>query len=440
MRLRTGSDPKPALIESVDEGSPLYGMVEPGDRLISINGRRPRDLIEYLSEQSEDPVTLLFQTGRGELRARPSRRPGEGLGLTFAEPVFDGLRTCRNACVFCFVDRMPPGLRPSLYVKDDDWRLSVLSGSFITLNNLGREDLKRILGLRLQPLYVSLHAADPALRDRMMGGRSSAGALKLLRKLVGGGIEVHLQVVLCPGYNDGERLSETLSGILGSFPAASAGIVPVGVTGGYGRKGVIRPVRVDDASRVLEMVASFQAEALRRYGRRLFYAADEFYILAGAPFPAAEEYEGYPQLENGIGMARDFIDDAGEALKEQGTPHPAQRTAVLTGELGAVVLKEALRAAGSSLEGPDIRPVKNGLFGPDVTVTGLVAGEDILREIRSLEGYGRILVPSVMLREGEYLDSVNINRVREAAGIPVRFVETDGASLVRALRQVGEGS
>ena len=274
----------------------------------------------------------------------------------------------------------------------------------------------------------------------MMGGRRSAAAFKLLKKLIDRGIEVHLQVVLCPGYNDGERLSETLEVVLEAFPALSAGIVPVGLSfAGEGE--ALRPVGEEDAARVLETVESFQAEALRRHGRRLFYAADEFYILAGAPFPEAGEYEDFPQLENGIGLARDLIDAAREELKSRGGGGTAARTAVLTGKLGAVVLEQALRVPGGGrLEGVDVRPVDNGLFGPGVTVTGLLAGKDVKKELERLKGYGRILVPSVMLRDDEFLDSVNICEVREAARVPVRVVDTGGAALVEALQAAGEGS
>lgn len=433
--------PEPALIEGVDETSPLYGQVSPGDYLLSINGERPRDFIDYLFLASEEELRLRVMSGEGEKALDLSGLAGESLGLTFAGPVFDGVRTCSSHCLFCFVDRMPAGLRPSLYIKDDDYRLSVLQGNFITLNNLSGRDLERILSLHLSPLYVSLHSTDPALRDRMMGGRSSQRALRHLKDLIEGGIEVHLQIVLCPGLNDGENLRSTLSGILEDYPAASAGIVPVGLSGRPSAAVAMEQVGKEDAGRVLETVEDFQARALVRHGRRLFYVADEFYILAEAPFPTGEEYEDCPQLENGIGMARDFIDAARDELSRQKAPRTGGSVAVLTGKLGGMVLEQALRiSGGGSIAGVDIRPVINGLFGPGVTVTGLVAGKDVLREIEELQGYERILMPSVMLREGEFLDSVNISRLREATRAAVEVVETDGAQLVRALYRAGEGN
>jgi putative radical SAM enzyme (TIGR03279 family) len=433
--------PEPASIEGVDETSPLYGKVAAGDLLLSINGERPRDFIDYLYLAGEEELRLRVISGEGEKNIRLSGLAGESLGLTFTQPVFDGVRTCSNRCVFCFVDRMPAGLRPSLYLKDDDYRLSVLQGNFITLNNLSGRDLERILSLHLSPLYVSLHSSDPALRDRMMGGRSSQRALRHLKTLIDEGIETHLQVVLCPGLNDGENLRTTLSGILSDLPAASAGIVPVGLSGRASDAVMLEQVGREDAVRVLETVGEFQARALDRHGRRLFYVADEFYILAEAPFPPGEEYEDYPQLENGIGMARDFIDTAQTELSRQKTPRKEGRVAVLTGKLGGIVLEQALRSGGGGrIAGVDIRPVENGLFGPGVTVTGLSAGEDVLREIEELREYERIVVPSVMLREGEFLDNVNISRVRKATRAAVEVVETDGAELVRALYRAGEGS
>lgn len=439
--IKRAGRPQPALIEGVNETSPLYGRVAPGDLLLSINGERPRDFIDYLFLAAEEELRLRVLSGEREKTLELNGLAGASLGLTFTEPVFDGVRTCSSHCVFCFVDRMPAGLRPSLYLKDDDYRLSVLQGNFITLNNLSGRDLERILSLHLSPLYVSLHSSDPDLRDRMMGGRYSRRALEHLRTLIDEGVETHLQVVLCPGINDGENLRFTLTSILGDYPVASAGIVPVGLSGKSSVAVALAPVGKEDATCVLETVSEFQARALACHGRRLFYVADEFYILAEAPFPSGEEYEDYPQLENGIGMARDFIDAARAELSRQKTTRPPERVAVLTGKLGGMVLEEALGLSGGGrVAAVDIRPVTNGLFGPGVTVTGLVAGEDVLREIEELQGYERILVPSVMLREGEFLDSVNISRVRQATRASIEVVDTDGAQLVRALYRAGEGN
>ncbi len=423
-----------AEIEAVDESSPLYGKLIPGDRIISINGEKPLDIIDYLFLLGEEEVRLRVQSQGNERNLRLRRGAGESMGLTFTTPVFDGVRTCSNRCVFCFVDLMPPGLRHSLYIKDDDYRLSVLQGNFVTLNNLATRDLERILTMHLSPLYVSLHASDPRLRDRMMGGRGSERALRALCRLIEAGIEVHLQIVLCPGLNDAGQLDQTMNDILSAFPAESAGIVPVGLSGNEKPGGSLRPARKQDAERVIEMVGRFQAEAMSAHGRRLFYAADEFYILADTPFPPTEEYEDFPQLENGIGMARDLIDSAGGALRGRKGRRLAEETVVLTGRLGKVVLDQALRMPdGATIPGLEIRAVENRLFGPGVTVTGLLAGEDVLREVSCFPVNFRVLIPEVMLRGDEFLDSVNIDRVREASRAEVRLVETDGAALVEAL-------
>ncbi len=438
--IKRAGRPQPALIEGVNETSPLYGRVAPGDLLLSINGERPRDFIDYLFLAAEEELRLRVLSGEREKTLELNGLAGASLGLTFTEPVFDGVRTCSSHCVFCFVDRMPAGLRPSLYLKDDDYRLSVLQGNFITLNNLSGRDLERILSLHLSPLYVSLHSSDPDLRDRMMGGRYSRRALEHLRTLIDEGVETHLQVVLCPGINDGENLRFTLTSILGDYPVASAGIVPVGLSGKSSVAVALAPVGKEDATCVLETVSEFQARALACHGRRLFYVADEFYILAEAPFPSGEEYEDYPQLENGIGMARDFIDAARAELSRQKTTRPPERVAVLTGKLGGMVLEEALglsgggRIAGSGYPAGDQRAVRSRSHRDRPG-----GGRDVLREIEELQGYERILVPSVMLREGEFLDSVNISRVRQATRASIEVVDTDGAQLVRALYRAGEG-
>ncbi|OFW60386.1 MAG: hypothetical protein A2Y75_08490 [Candidatus Solincola sediminis] len=414
----------------VRQGSSCEGLVEPGDLLLEIDRRPPQDILDCL--QASEPVKLSLRIDRNgiEIALRVCKQSGEPLGLVFDEAVFDGTRTCRNKCFFCFVDQMPQGLRATLYIKDDDYRLSFYYGNFITLNNLSPDDIARILRLRLSPLYVSLHTTDPELRDRMMGGDGAAG-LNALQSILDAGIEVHLQVVSCPGINDGDQLRRILEDVLVHYAgAASLGIVPVGITSACSND-LIRAHDKESSCRLLELVEEYQEEALRRRGDRLFFAADEFYINAGREFPAAEDYEDFPQLENGIGMARKFIDDAHEYFERAG-PVGGTCSGIITGVAGEPVIRRALPAA--TVEKTEILTVKNGLFGARVTATSLLSGGDIISAIRLTRPSAReMLFPETLLREGRFLDDLTPEDVRRETGINLTAVEVNGAELFRTL-------
>ncbi|OFW56713.1 MAG: hypothetical protein A2W01_02740 [Candidatus Solincola sediminis] len=414
----------------VRQGSSCEGLVEPGDLLLEIDRRPPQDILDCLQASEPGKVSLRIDRNGIEIALRVRKQSGEPLGLVFDEAVFDGTRTCRNKCFFCFVDQMPRGLRSTLYIKDDDYRLSFYYGNFITLNNLSPDDIARILRLRLSPLYVSLHTTDPELRDRMMGGDGAAG-LHALQSILDAGIEVHLQVVSCPGINDGDQLRRILEDVLVHYAgAASLGIVPVGITSACSND-LIRAHDKESSCRLLELVEEYQEEALRRRGDRLFFAADEFYLNAGREFPAAEDYEDFPQLENGIGMARKFIDDAHEYFERAG-PVGGTCSGIITGVAGEPVIRRALPAA--TVEKTEILTVKNGLFGDRVTATSLLSGGDIISAIRRTRPSSReMLFPETLLREGRFLDDLTPEDVREETGINLTAVEVNGAELFRTL-------
>ncbi|MBN2025919.1 MAG: DUF512 domain-containing protein [Actinobacteria bacterium] len=399
--------------------------------MLEINGRPPLDILDYLETGEEKSVYLRLQRGGRKITRRVRKGAGIPLGLVFDRAVFDGVRTCINGCIFCFVDQMPPGLRETLYVKDDDYRLSFYYGNFITLNNLSAADVERIRRLRLSPLYVSLHATDPVLRSRLMGGNASKG-LDILHTLLDEGIVVHLQVVLCPGINDGEDLRRTLREVLEDYGAASLGIVPVGLTSRTDAlAGAIRPYDGVSAREVLRLVEEFQAAALEEYGRRLFYAADEFYLLAEEGFPGEDEYEGYPQLENGIGMARKFIAETLALKGAMGSEDRALR-GVVTGVAGERVLHEALEGAG--MGGVEVIAVHNRLMGGTVTVTALLGGADIIATLKNERPVSRsLLIPDSMLRDGLFIDDITLADVERETGYRLIPVEVNGARFVRAL-------
>lgn len=456
-------------VVAVTPGSPAARAgIEPGDELLALNGEAPRDVIRYRVLADEAVVELDIRRGGLERAVRVVKQAGEPLGAEVQSALFDRVRTCDNHCPFCFIYQLPKGMRRSLYVKDDDYRLSFLYGNFTTLTRFTEADLERVLDEGLGPLYVSIHATDPDMRARLLRNRRGATSLRWLRLLLDHGVEVHGQVVVCPGVNDGEVLEDTLLGVLDRYPElATLGLVPIGVSA-HNKEPDMRPHADGEAAAVLRISDRWQARFLDVLGRRLVFAADEYYLMAGRPFPEAEEYEGFPQHENGIGMARMFELEvsaalAGEPAGPEPDPHrggffawvdgaPAdgyrspRRTgavpvaldarassevALLTGEYGARVL-EPLLPALSEAAGLAVRalPVPNRLFGGNIAVTGLIAGSDVAAVLSDAPAGWRYLLPDVTLSRDVFLDGSSPADLPR----PVEAVATDGRALVEALR------
>jgi putative radical SAM enzyme (TIGR03279 family) len=449
-------------VVSVAAASPAQrAHLQVGDELLAIDGRVPRDVIEYRLLVDEADPELEIRRGHEELSVVVAKGAGEALGAEVSSALFDRVRTCDNHCEFCFIYQLPKGMRKSLYLKDDDYRLSFLYGNFTTLTRFTELDLERVLSEGLSPLFVSIHSTDPPVRARMLRNERGATSLRWLRALLDGGIEVHGQVVVCPGVNDGEALETTLAGILDEYPdLATVACVPLGVSD-YTTEPAMRMHTVDEANAVVDTVEQWQELALGALGRRLVYAADEYYLIAGRPFPATARYDGFPQHENGIGMARAFAaafgGDEGAAFGVKpgffawvdGAPaagYRADRTgpdttrtsgpdgdrpvAVITGEYGAMVLGPLL-AGLRSAPNTDIRllPVANAFFGGNIAVTGLLTGVDIARRLAQEPVGDRYLLPDVCLSEGRFLDGMTPAELPR----PVEVVPTDGLSLRRAL-------
>jgi putative radical SAM enzyme (TIGR03279 family) len=443
-------------IVAVAPGSPAAraGLL-PADEIVAMNGRAPRDVIEY--QVLADEATLEVDVRRGGLEVTlvVDNDAVEPLGIEIDSPVFDRVRTCDNHCEFCFIYQLPKGLRPSLYVKDDDYRLSFLYGNFTTLTRFTEADLERVVTERLSPLYVSIHATDPELRTRMLRNRRGATSLRWLRALLDHGIEVHGQVVVCPGVNDGAALDDTLTGVLDRYAdLATAAVVPLGVSR-YTTEPAMRPHTTDEAAAVVDQVEAAQRDFLAAVGRRVVFAADEYYLLAGRELPAADAYEGFPQHENGIGMARAFEAafrgaarpipvHSGFFASLEGAPadgYRAPRTrapldtdaagrgpiAVLTGEYGASVIEPLVA------DRDDVRviAVRNEFFGGNIGVTGLLAGADVARTLAGQPDGDRYLLPDVCLSRDTFIDGLTV------ADLPrrVEVVATDGRSLRRALSE-----
>ncbi len=447
-------------VVAVAPGSPASRAgLQPGDEVVSLSGRRPRDVIEWRLLTDEADVDMELRRGGLELDVQVAKAEGEPLGAEVSSALFDQVRTCDNHCEFCFIHQLPPAMRQSLYLKDDDYRLSFLYGNFTTLTRFTEMDLERVVTERLSPLNVSIHATDPELRSRMLRNRRGATSLRWLRALLDHGIEVHGQVVVCPGVNDGAVLDDTLVGILDEYPdLATACIVPLGVSR-YNTEAAMRPHTVEEAESVVDTVEDWQDVFGSVLGRRLVFAADEYYLLAGRPFPEADAYEGFPQHENGIGMARAFqMELAGQVEAESGigvqpgffawvdgapaegyrapradglislTPRRSAPVAILTGEYGAAVIEPLVAGLGRA----DVRvvPVTNRFFGGNIGVTGLLVGEDLAPVLAAQPEGHRYLLPDVCLSGGLFLDGTR----PEDLPRPVEVIRSDGISLRQALK------
>jgi putative radical SAM enzyme (TIGR03279 family) len=445
-------------VTSVTEASPAAraGLVV-GDELLSLNGQVPRDVIDFQQMTDAGNLSVMVKRAGAALPrlVRIDKGEGEPFGVEVSSAVFDRIRTCDNHCAFCFIYQLPKGMRRSLYLKDDDYRLSFLYGNFTTLTRFTELDAERILTERLGPLFVSIHSTDPDLRAAMLRNPKGATSLRWLQVLLDGGIEVHGQIVVCPGVNDGSALEDTLAGILDLYPRlATVGAVPLGISQ-FSNEAEMRAHTVEEAANALDTVAEWQKIYRKVLGRRLVYAADEYYLLAHREFPVARHYDGFPQHENGIGMARAFVDafitpatkgpggvrhgffasvDAAPAEGYRAPRLPivasgtdARPVTVLTGTYGARILGPLLARhprADVRVEG-----ITNDFFGGNIGVAGLLTGEDLGRALGDMPAGTRYLLPDACLNEGRFLDGLTLADLPRA----VEVVPSDGQSLRAAL-------
>jgi putative radical SAM enzyme (TIGR03279 family) len=433
-----------------------------GDEIVTVNGEDLRDVIQYQLQADDAVVELEVRRGGLERTVVIEKPAGAPLGVELASAVFDRVRTCDNHCPFCFIYQLPKGMRKSLSLKDDDYRLSFLYGNFTTLTRFTEADLERVVNEKLSPLYVSIHATDPEVRTRLLRNRRGATSLRWLALLLAAGVEVHGQVVVCPGLNDGDVLDDTMLGVLDRFPElASVGVVPLGVSA-HSREPELRPHTPAEVARTIDTVERWQARFLRVLGRRLVFASDEYYLLGGRPFPDAEHYETFAQHENGIGMARSFTDEVHSELDGasgagrrprsgffawvDGAPaegYRAPRTLDGPRPAGSVTLRPSATAPVGILTGPygarvlaplvaglgraDVRviPVANEFFGGNIGVTGLITGVDVATALRAEPAGHRYLLPDVCLTNGVFLDGTSPADLPR----PVEIIPTDGATL-----------
>ena len=425
------------LIDAVTPGSIADDFeVEAGDRLLAVNGVPLRDLIDFsYFTASEEELLLEIEKADGEVwELEVERDAGQSLGLSFSAPT---PARCANNCLFCFVHQLPKGLRKPLYVKDEDYRLSFLNGNYVTLANIKTPALNRIIEQHLSPLYISVHATNPALRERLLGKQGIPPILEQLQSLAAARIAMHTQVVLCPGLNDGDELQRTVSELAALFPAVqSLAIVPLGLTSHRQKLPLLTQVDTEYARHFISIWQP-QAAALRKKLRQPFlFLADEFFLKAGMPFPPLKEYGAFPQIENGVGMVPLFLKEAVQTSRRAKSIKTFRAT-VVTGVSSAGFVGEFLAALGEKT-GLDLVPlaVQNCLFGPSVTVTGLVCGTDIIEALAGHDTGSFLLVPDVMLKEGEglFLDDVSLDELEQRIGCPVVVFDSTPAGCYQALR------
>ncbi|MBQ9030465.1 MAG: DUF512 domain-containing protein [Parasporobacterium sp.] len=449
--------------------------IEPGSKLLRVNGEEIGDIFDYEFLIADDYVELEIERPDGEVDLYPIEKDeDEEMGLVFENSLMDQYRRCSNNCIFCFIDQMPPGMRETLYFKDDDSRLSFLQGNYITLTNMKDRDIDRIIRYHMSPINISVHTTNPELRQRMLHNRFAGEVLKYLDRLYEAEIRMNGQIVLCKGVNDGEELERTIRDLGRYAPVMeSVSIVPVGLT--RYREGLypLEPLEREDAVRVIDLVERFQKEFYGTCGLHVIHASDELYLLAGRELPEAERYDGYLQLENGVGMLRLLREEFREALaartfggagagqelrtdprrkshtdrtadSQPAGKDNARRLSIATGMLAHETIRDLLlqgqtsfRAAGREHEWPGVQifPIRNDFFGERITVSGLICGCDLIRQLKGKDLGEELLLPINMMRAGEqyFLDDITVSMLEQELQIKVTIVPSDGESLLRAI-------
>ena len=426
------------IITSIDPGSPaMRAGLRPGQQLLSINGHDVVDVLDYRF-YGYDPVShLMLKNEDGSTQSLTVHKAeGEDLGLNFDTYLMDEMRSCANHCIFCFVDQMPPGMRQTLYFKDDDARLSFLQGNYITLTNLTEREAQRIIDLRISPINVSVHTTDPQLHCTMLGNKDAARSLDYIRAFCRAGIVMNGQIVVCPGWNDGDQLRRTLRDLT-EMEFSSCSLVPVGIT--KYRKGLARlkPVDAQCAAEILDIAEEFGQENLRRFGTRRFFCADELFLRAGRALPGEDYYEGYRQLENGVGMLRSLESDLLRAMELLDTPPIPSPFTIATGRAAEGFMRHLLnlvRQRCPQVQGKVVG-IDNDFFGHTIDVAGLLTGQDLAAQLKAHKPLDRVLIPLHMLRHGEdvFLDDWTVPQLSQALGAPVQVVGIDGFDLCDAV-------
>ena len=429
------------LITCVHPGSMAEELeLAPGDILLEINGHRLEDIFDYQYYMEDTYVELLIKKPDGEeWLLEVDKEEDEDLGVSFENGLMDDYRSCRNKCMFCFIDQMPAGMRETLYFKDDDSRLSFLQGNYVTLTNMSDHDIDRIIAYHLGPINISVHTMNPELRCRMLHNRFAGDALKKIDRLCKAGIEMNGQIVLCRKINDRENLDETIGALEKYLPhMRSVSVVPVGLTKFRDSLYPLEPLTVDDMEDTIDRIEKWQVHFYEKYGLHFIHASDEFYLMTGRTLPEETRYDGYLQLENGVGMLRLLEEEVKEALKDiDVSAHEEMHLSIATGMLAAPFIQKLAKMVGERYNGLSVHvyAIENRFFGERITVSGLITGKDLIEQLTGKELGERLLLPVNMLRSGEdvFLDDITVEQVQSALQTKIDIVKSSGQEFVNAL-------
>ncbi len=427
-------------IKSVKAGSIAEELeIETGDLLYRINGNELKDIFDYHFYATEEFLTVIIRKENGEeWELEIEKDSQEDLGIEFEEGLMDSYRSCQNKCMFCFIDQMPPNMRETLYFKDDDARLSFLQGNYITLTNMKQEDIDRIILYKLSPINISVHTTNPELRKTMLHNRFAGDALKKMEQLYDAQIEMNSQIVLCKGYNDNKELERSIEDLSNFWPyMRSLSVVPVGMT--KYREGLVplEKFTKEDANHVLDCIHRWQEKLLKQYGSRFVFASDEWYLTAGRSIPSEDSYEGYGQIENGVGMVRSLMTEVNDYLNTLDGDNRTHTASLATGILAAPLMKQFVELLNNKYPNISVHvyAIENDFFGHDITVAGLLTGQDIIKQLNGKELGAYLILPDVLLRSGEevLLDDVTVSDLEIALQKEIHIVQSDGTSLINTM-------
>lgn len=428
------------IVKCVEPGSIAEEMgIEAGDKLIRINDNVIEDVFDYHYYVNDEEIVVLIEKPDGEeWELEIEKDYEEDLGIVFEQGLMDEYRSCRNKCMFCFIDQMPKGMRETLYFKDDDSRLSFLQGNYITLTNMSDHDVDRIVKYHLEPINISFHTTNPELRCKMLHNRFAGEALKKVDKFYEGGIQMNGQIVLCKGINDGEELERSIRDMSKYLPyLQSVSVVPVGLTKYRDGLYPLESFTKEDAEKVIDTIEKWQKIFYKDYGLHFIHAGDEWYILAEREMPEEERYDGYLQLENGVGMLRLLINEFDEAYTELEGDDRQIEIAMATGFLAYPYLKKMIKKLQEKFPNVTVHlyPIRNDFFGEKITVAGLITGQDLIAQLKEQQLGERLLLPCNMLRSGEevFLDDVTLSEVKESLQIEVDIVKSSGWDFIEAI-------
>jgi putative radical SAM enzyme (TIGR03279 family) len=426
-----------AIVSAVVKNSPADKYrLKPNIILKKINNHILKDIIDYQFFADDEALKIEYEENLTTKTVLIKKNQGESLGLVFDSSVFDKLKTCKNNCIFCFINQLPKNLRKPLYLKDDDFRLSFLYGNFITLTNLNKNDIKRIIKQRVSPLYISLHTTNEELRKFMLQTKSKDNSLEHLKQLLENNIEIHIQIVLCPDINDKKELDKTINGLYENYnKIKSIGIVPNGLTNFRESLYPLRLFTKREAKSIIEKINKWQKYFKSKFNSNRIYLADEFYLIAGKEIPPEDEYDDFPQIENGIGIARLFINEALEEIsKIKKTIKSKNSFTIITGKLAVPVLDQVIEPLkNKSGINCKVLGIENKLFGKNVTVAGLLGGNDVMNFLKFEKIDGTVLIPDIMLKDlSLFLDDVSIEEIKSNFKFPVRIVPSSGKDFVQS--------